>query len=134
MVTIQSASVLVVQDEWDGQIEDLITQEIGRDDLGYDLVTDLQQAQALLEDMSYRLIVTDPFLSKDKEDPEIQALPLIEFCGEKWSKTRILVVSSTRALEGDLLEQLDLPNVAGVYGKPLESEAVTEIAGHLEDL
>ncbi len=133
MSTTDAAKLLVIQDEWDGFIEDLIVRDIGRDDLPYDLVTDLDQARALLAHMSYSLILTEPFLAAG-EEAEVGVLPLIEFCGERWPSTRILVISTAAPLPVDVMEQLDQSNVGGIYGKPLDSEAVTEIATLVEDV
>ena len=127
-----SANVLIIQDEWDGYIEDIITREIGND-VAYDLITDLGQAMELLADTGYGLILTEPMLARGDE-VRLGVLPLIEFCAQRWPETRIVVISITAALEDDALEQLDLANVSGVYSKPIDSEAVTEIASLLEDL
>ena len=61
-------------------------------------------------------------------------LPLIKFCAEKWPGTNIMVISTAQPLLPDVMEQLDLSNVRGIYGKPIDAEAVTDIAAALEDI
>ena len=129
------ARILIIQEEWDGGIEDLIRTELGRE-TPYDLVTDLDQAKVLLEQSGheYDLILADPFLSGDREGAEPQITSIIEYCAKKATKTRLMIISSTDAIEGDALEQLDQPNVLGIHGAPLDAEAHTEIAAAIDDV
>jgi hypothetical protein len=129
------AHILIIQEEWDGGIEDFIRTDVARE-VPYDLVTDLDQAKVLLDESGheYDLVLADPFFSGDSEGADPQIASIIDFCAKKFPKTRLMIISNTEPIEGDALESLDQPNVIGIYGTPIDAEAVTEIGAAIDDV
>jgi hypothetical protein len=129
------AHILILQEEWDGGVEDLIRGDIGREDVAYDLVTDIDQAKELLSESkhAYSLILAEPFFSGEAEGAEPQVTVIIDFCAKKWPQTKLMIVSTSDAIEGDAIEQLDQPNVLGIHGAPMDAEAMIEIAAAIDD-